>query len=557
MNATVAGQHSQVRAGDIRPGKNPRKHFPEAEQKELEESIRAQGLIQYPVIRPVNDGFELVAGERRWRAFSTVFGEDALMDVIIRQLSDEQAEVMAIVENVDRLNMSPTEEAESAHRVLIRLRDKQEVAAEFGWPLSKLERRLALMRCSPRVRQYLTERKIMLGHAELLAALAEDKQDLAVEKVIEANLSVADLRKSLCNLAQKLEEAVFDKKDCLNCNHNSSTQAALFTENIGDGSCTHPTCFRDKTDAHLNAVKSQLEREVNRVEFLEPGDEKVIPIKLVADGAKGVGAEQFQACKGCASCGATISKMPAEVGKIEKGICFEASCHTVKVAEHLKSIAESAAQPGASSSNKTSKSTASTKPAAAAKPGEFRAPIKEYVEKFLRGVAAREVARNQEQAEQVFIWMALTGQTRHIPSAQFANAYKSVTGVEASSSTKLDQVAKTLSALDVDKPKRLIAAAAAYAMNDSGFQLGNVKQVLQLLNVDLSTKWKVDEEFLNLLTKAEIEAFLQSSGLKGHLGDEATKKLLNNKKDDVIKGILAHADGFLAGKVHEAISYAK
>lgn len=319
-------------------GQNPRTFFDPAEMAELESSVRANGLLQPIVVRQKGDVFEIIAGERRFRAVKAVEGDDGEIAAIIRDCSDEEAETLALIENISRADMSPTEEAAAAHRLYVRLRDKNELAAQLGWPLSKLERRLALMNCCEAVRVALNERKILLGHAELLAALHAEKQEKALEIVLTNNLSVVDFKRSLTNLAQKLDEAIFDKADCLSCPHNSGTQSALFTENIGDGSCTHPTCYQQKTATHLDGIKSNLERVVNRVEFLELGEDKIIPIKLVTDGLKGVGEDQMNACKGCASFGATVSKLPGELGKIEQSICFDGACHTEKVSTYLESL---------------------------------------------------------------------------------------------------------------------------------------------------------------------------------------------------------------------------
>lgn len=544
----------------IRPGKNPRTHFDPSEMQELITSIEANTLLQPIVVRAIDDGYEIIAGERRFRAFMSLYGESGSIPAIVKECSDEQAEVFSLIENLSRAEMGPSAEAEACQRLLNRIRDKAEVAAQLGWPQSKLERRLALMLCAAEVRQMLNERKIMLGHAELLATLAEDKQKMALAKVIECNLTVLDLKKSLANLAQKLEEAIFDKADCLACQHNSTTQSALFAENIGDGSCTHPTCFQDKTNTHLHAAKEQLARVVNRVEFLEPGDEKIIPIKLIADGVKGVGVAQKEACKGCASFGATISKLPNELGKKELEICFDPACHAGKVADNLKALAASAAPENGKSNTATGTSTKASSAAAGvsvakATVKEVRGAIKEYAEKVLRRVAAGEVAQNPAFAQTVLLWIFLTGNGRSILSTKISDAFgKATQGAAPSTSITLETVQSELSKQE-GIGTRLLAASAGYTMMEATFTLSSVKQVLAMLNVDLSTKWKVNKEFLELLTKSEMEDFLVKTGLKESIGEAEFKKLLNNKKDDVIAGILTHVDGHLAGKLHESISY--
>ena len=136
-------------------GKNPREYFDPVEMAELEDGLRAAGRILQPIIvRPIpnSDLVEIVAGERRWRAAKTVFGDDYAMPVVVDALSDEQAEAFATIENHHRAAMSYAEEAHSAKRALLRNKgDKAEAAASLGWKPEVLERRLALLTCTPAV----------------------------------------------------------------------------------------------------------------------------------------------------------------------------------------------------------------------------------------------------------------------------------------------------------------------------------------------------------------------------------------------------------------------
>ena len=117
-------------------GKNPREYFDPDEMAELEEGIRAVGVLEPIVVRPVpgTDLYEIIAGERRWRAAKNVFGDDYDMPVVIKDASDETAEAMSVIENYHRAAMSPAEEAHAAQRQLLRQRgDKEEAARLMGW----------------------------------------------------------------------------------------------------------------------------------------------------------------------------------------------------------------------------------------------------------------------------------------------------------------------------------------------------------------------------------------------------------------------------------------
>jgi PRTRC genetic system ParB family protein len=160
----------------IRPGKNPREFFDEGEMAELAESIRSYGVLQPILVRPAGDAgaYVIIAGERRYRAAKAVFGEDYEMPIVVKDFGEADAEAAALIENVHRAQMSIAEEAKAAKRLLFRNKDdRDETARQLGWSPQKLDARLALTACSDAVLKALTERRILVGHAELLAAEAQ------------------------------------------------------------------------------------------------------------------------------------------------------------------------------------------------------------------------------------------------------------------------------------------------------------------------------------------------------------------------------------------------
>jgi len=238
-------------------GKNPREYFDPDEMAELEEGIRAVGVLEPIVVRPVpgTDLYEIIAGERRWRAAKNVFGDDYDMPVVIKDASDETAEAMSVIENYHRAAMSPAEEARAAQRQLLRQRgDKEETARLMGWSPEVLERRLALMACTPTVLKALTTRSIQLGHAELLSGIPPEKQDSVLAGVLAQKVPVAVLKAQLGRFARRLADAIFDTAQCSGCTHNSARQAGLFAESLGEGYCQHPSHFEELT---LQAVQAR------------------------------------------------------------------------------------------------------------------------------------------------------------------------------------------------------------------------------------------------------------------------------------------------------------
>jgi len=416
----------------IVPGKNPRTYFDPAEMQSLEDSIRARGIITPITVRPLDNGmFEIVAGERRYRAAKNVYGEDFDIPVNVREGDARDAEIDALIENVERANMSPTEEAESAARVLAYCNgDHVEAARMLGWKNPKaLESRLALMNCSDGVRNALTTRKIYLGHAELLAGIEKSMQDKALKRMLEAPVlpTVGELKGQLEHIAKPLAKAIFDKAQCAGCHHNSSNQRALFGEVISDGNCTNGTCYEQKTAAALDAKKVELQEEYQVVRILNAGEEGTA-IPLVVEGPTGVGEEQAKACRACGNYGCAISAIPGSVGKVARDVCFDGACNSKKVAARIK--AEKAAnEPAKAQAAASSKATAK-KPGAktTAKPGAIPPRVVEYRDKLWREICEKQLAGAGQKSINVLLMLCLTRKVDNISSSQFSDMTKKLAG---------------------------------------------------------------------------------------------------------------------------------
>ena len=138
----MEGAGTFVPLGRITRGLNPRRHFDEAKMQELIGSVKEKGVIQPILLRPVGDDFELIAGERRFRA--AVAAELTEIPAMIRDVDDDEAEMLALMENIHRDDLSPMEEAESAAKILARHNgDRAETATVLCWDSTKLNRRRA------------------------------------------------------------------------------------------------------------------------------------------------------------------------------------------------------------------------------------------------------------------------------------------------------------------------------------------------------------------------------------------------------------------------------
>jgi len=180
----------------IRPNPfQPRSDFDGEALEGLVESIRANGLLQPLVVRPAGDGWELVAGERRWRAIRELGWETA--PAIVRELADRQMLVLALVENLQRENLSPIEEA-LGYRQLLEDFDltQAEVAEQVGRDRSTVSNTLRLLSLDEEVRRLVASGALSAGHGRAILGLEEAEARLALAReAVEEGLSVREVER--------------------------------------------------------------------------------------------------------------------------------------------------------------------------------------------------------------------------------------------------------------------------------------------------------------------------------------------------------------------------
>jgi len=181
----------------LRPNRfQPRAHFDEAAIEDLTESIRVQGIVQPLVVTPEGDGWAIIAGERRWRAARRAGLES--VPVVVRHVTDERELLeLALVENLQRSDLNPLEEAEAYAILQEKFGLSQEaVAARVGKARTTVTNALRLLRLPEEVRDLLREGKLTAGQARPLLGLsgAEEQIDLA-ERAVREGLSARDLER--------------------------------------------------------------------------------------------------------------------------------------------------------------------------------------------------------------------------------------------------------------------------------------------------------------------------------------------------------------------------
>jgi ParB family chromosome partitioning protein len=193
------GELQRIRLGDIRPNPyQPRRTFDEGELADLESSLRANGLLQPITVRPAANakGFELVAGERRLRAASRLGWSE--IPALVRNVDDKALLTLALVENLQRADLDPLEEAEGYQRLIDEFElTQQQVADVVGKDRSTVANMLRLLGLPAPVRRLVQESKITLGHARALLALGDERAMIELaRRIVAEGLTVRDVERS-------------------------------------------------------------------------------------------------------------------------------------------------------------------------------------------------------------------------------------------------------------------------------------------------------------------------------------------------------------------------
>lgn len=203
-----------VKLSMIEPNREqPRKDFREEQLQELADSIRQYGILQPLLVQKKGDLFEIIAGERRWRAAKLAGVKE--VPVVIREYGKQQAMEIALIENVQREDLNPIEEAIAYQRLMQEFHLKQEEIAErVSKNRSTITNSMRLLNLVPEVQQMLVEGLISSGHARALLAISDEKQQLQLaEKIVKEHLSVREVEKAVKALGKVPKEKKKEKED--------------------------------------------------------------------------------------------------------------------------------------------------------------------------------------------------------------------------------------------------------------------------------------------------------------------------------------------------------
>ena len=221
LDALLAGSGStksndtlrELKVEELRPGKyQPRSRMDEVSLNELASSIRVQGIIQPILARELpNGGYEIIAGERRWRAAQ--LAELKLVPVLVRKVPDNAALAMALIENIQREDLNPLEEAIGIQRLIDEFQMTHQAAAEaVGRSRSAASNLLRLLKLPADVQEMLMSNLLDMGHARALLTLEPAQQILLANKIVMEKLSVREAERLVQRQSESPANQAANKK---------------------------------------------------------------------------------------------------------------------------------------------------------------------------------------------------------------------------------------------------------------------------------------------------------------------------------------------------------
>ena len=229
-DARSADSQQMLNVAQLQPGKyQPRSYMDDVALQTLADSIKTQGIMQPILVREIaTDKFEIIAGERRWRA-SQMAGLQQV-PVLVRNIADESALAMALIENIQRENLNPLEEAQGIKRLIDEFAMTHEKAADaVGRSRVAVSNLLRLLSLSSPVQAMLMHNKLDMGHARALIGLDAAQQVMLANKIVHQRLSVREVETLVKNVATEAKP----KLPKTSMNHDVLALQNTLSEKIG------------------------------------------------------------------------------------------------------------------------------------------------------------------------------------------------------------------------------------------------------------------------------------------------------------------------------------
>jgi ParB family chromosome partitioning protein len=252
-----------IRAALLRPGRyQPRTRMDQASIEELAESIKSQGVLQPILVRSLDDGYEIIAGERRWRAAQLAGLNE--VPVVVRNVDDNAAMAIALIENIQREDLNPLEEASGIQRLIDEFSMTHETAGKaVGRSRSAVSNLLRLLSLEKAVQELLMSGSIDMGHARALLAVSGPRQVELAQRIVALGLSVREAEQLVSKgtpTAKRIKRAARKDRDIAALEDSLSeilgTSVTIRHQKSGRGKLSIDYADLDQLDTILERLKA-------------------------------------------------------------------------------------------------------------------------------------------------------------------------------------------------------------------------------------------------------------------------------------------------------------
>lgn len=256
-----------VKVTEIEPNPDqPRKNFDEEQLNELAESIRQYGVLQPLLVQKKRDHYEIVAGERRWRA-ARIAGVEKV-PVVVREFSAQEAMEIALIENLQREDLDPIEEAKAYERLMLEFRMTQgEIAKRVSKSRTVITNSVRLLYLNPEVQKMVSEKRLTSGHARAILSLQDQDQQLELAKIVERDhLNVRQVERAVKTFGKEKQEETAkesNQKPEQNTGSETGTAAEKVAERMSENLEQRPSETRE--DEQIAMVYQDLEERLKEI----------------------------------------------------------------------------------------------------------------------------------------------------------------------------------------------------------------------------------------------------------------------------------------------------
>lgn len=533
---------------DITVMKNSRQYIDPAALGELAENIRMNGLIQPITVVPNGEGkYDLVMGERRLRAHQ-MLGMEKIAAIVREGLTAERMKAIHLAENIQRESLPAIDEAEAFEEQLAE-KSIQDLAAMINRSEEYIRRRMKLLHLIPEAREKVRCGTIGLSIAELLSCLPDDRQKTMLATVEEQGFNAVQLSNLLNHQNDRqLVNAVFDTQDCLQCPHNSAGQPDLFArETSGLGKCLYDPCWSGKELEKAKSLAKQIEEMGPRaviagkirigVDDLPP---EIDQTQAVMHNKAELGEESLRDCQSCKFLVVFIS---TQGHPLRQNICTNRLCYEERAARFRGGNAEKksgSTKGGAKTAKDPGSKDASTTSPVPKKMAPANAPqrVKDFKRnRYQEYLAAHLLETPENRLRLILLAMKDTSWGRSWTADSTLKELNLACDGFESDPPKLYSKMKALNA------EQLMTAAGRMALK--ALDKFSLPLIEEMVFTDLAATpevlFKIDRTYLELLTKAEIEATAKEVGMTMFLQNkgESISKLSTRPKKEFIDALLA------------------